>query len=163
MVEYLAEIVGFIVVLFVLGRWVVPLLNKGMAQRQEAIRQQLDEAEEAKKRLAVAQEKYDNALAEAQKEAERLQELARQQSDSIVSEMREQAHAEAQRIVEQAHQQIESDHQQTLNELHSVIGRLTAELTGRIVDESLSDGELQRRIIDRFLDGVEDRARVGAR
>lgn len=162
MVEYIAEIVGFIFVLLVLGKWILPVINKGMTKQQDAIRQQLDEAEEAKKRLATAQEKYDNAIAEARKEAERLQASAREQSTAIVSEMREQAHTEAQRIVEQAHQQIESDHQQTLNELHATVGRLTAELAGRIVGESLTDDALQGRIIDRFLDEIEDRARVGA-
>ena len=163
MIEYITEIVGFAVVLFVLGKWVVPVLNKGMTQRQAVIREQLEEAEEAKRRLAGAREEYEKALAEARREAERMQETAQEQSVAILAEMRDQAQIEARRIVEQAHQQIESDHQQTLNELRATVGRLTAELAGRIVAESLKDDARQGRVIDRFLDGIEERARVGAR
>jgi F-type H+-transporting ATPase subunit b len=159
MVEYLVELVGFAVVLFVLGKWVLPVLNRSMVQRQEAIRKQLDEAEEAKRRLAAAREEYERALTEAREEGRRLQESAKEQAEAIVVEMREQAEAEARRIVEQAHQQIEADHQQTLNELQSSIGRLTAGLAERIVGESLRDEARQGRVIDRFLDELEERAR----
>jgi F-type H+-transporting ATPase subunit b len=163
MVEYITELVGFIVVLFVLGRWIVPVLNKGMTQRQAAIRQQLEEAEEAKRRLATAREEYERALAEARQEGERLQETAKEQAESILAEMREQAVAEAQRVVEQAHQQIQADHQQILNELHATVGKLTAGLAGRIVEHSLRDDALQGRVVDRFLDEIESRVGEGVR
>lgn len=163
MVDYITELVGFAVVLFVIGRWVVPVINKGMTQRQEAIRQQLEEAEEAKKRLAIAREKYDDALAEARREAERLRERAQQESTTIAAEMREQAQVEARRIVEQAHQQIEADHQQTLTKLRATVGRLTAELAGEIVEVALTDGGRQSRVLDRVLDEIEARDTVAVR
>jgi len=162
MIEYITEVVGFIVVLLVLGKWILPVVNKGMTQSQNAIREQLEEAEEARKRLAASQEEYDKALAEARKEAEHLRERAQEQSKEILVEMREQAQAEARRVVEQAHHQIVADCQQTLNELQATVGRLTAELAERIVIESLDDGARQGRIIDRFLDGIEEGTRVGA-
>lgn len=162
MAEYIAELIGFAAVLFVLGKWVAPALNKGMRERQEAIRVQLEEAEEAKKRLASAQEKYENALDEARHEAKRMNEDAQKQSAAILVEMREQARADARRIVEQARQQIEADHQQARNELQAVIGRLTAELAGHVVHESLQDDTRQGRVVDRFLEEIEERARVGA-
>lgn len=162
MVEYITELVGFLVVAFVVGRWMLPVINKGMTQKQTVIREQLEEAEEAKRRLSVAREEYEASLEEARQEAERLQESAKEQGAAILAEMREQAEAEARRVVEQARQQIDADHQQTLNELRLTVGRLTADLAERIVDESLKDGERQGRIIDRFLEGIEDRSRVGA-
>lgn len=162
MVEYITELIGFIVVLLVLFKWILPVVNKGLTQSQESIREQLEEAEEAKKRLAASQEEYDKALAEARKEAEHLRERAQEQSKEILVEMRELAQAEARRVVEQAHQQIEADQQQTLNDLHATVGRLTAELAERIVIDSLDDRARQGRIIDRFLDGIEEGARVSA-
>jgi F-type H+-transporting ATPase subunit b len=162
MVEYITEVVGFLVVLFVLGRWILPVINKGMTQSQNAIREQLEEAEEAKKRLAASQEEYEKALAEARKEAEKLQERAEAQAEEILAEMREQAEVEARRVVEQAHQQLEADRQQTLNELQSTVGRLTAELAERIVVDALDDDARQGRIIDRFLEAIEEGTRVGA-
>ncbi len=162
MVEYIVEVVGFIVVLLVLGKWILPLVNKGMVQSQNTIREQLEEAEEAKRRLAASQEEYDKALAEARQEADQIKARAQEQSKEILAEMREQAQTEAQRVVEQARAQIDADHQQTLNELQATIGRLTAELATRIVVESLDDDARQGRIIDRFLDGIEAGSKVGA-
>lgn len=162
MVEYITELVGFIVVLLVLFRWILPVISKALTQSQNSIREQLEEAEEAKKRLAASQEEYELALEEASKEAEILHERAQEQSKEILVEMREQAKVEARRIVEQAHQQIEADQQQTLNDLQAMVGRLTAELAERIVIESLDDDARQGRIIDRFLDGIEEGARVSA-
>jgi F-type H+-transporting ATPase subunit b len=162
MVDYITQLVGFAVVLFVLGKYLLPVINRAMIRRQEAIRKQLDEAEEAKRRLAAAREEYERALAEAREEGRRLQESAKEQAEAIVVEMREQAEVEARRIVEQAHQQIEADHQQALNELHNTVGRLTAGLAERIVGESLRDDATQGRVIDRFLDELEERARTGA-
>ncbi|HEX6473111.1 MAG TPA: F0F1 ATP synthase subunit B [Streptosporangiaceae bacterium] len=160
MIEYIAELFGFAIVVFVLARYVRPVLTRGMAQRQEEIRRQLDEAEEARRRLAAAREEYERALAEARVEGERLQRSAKQQADSIVVEMREQAEAEARRIVEQAHQQIDADRQQTLNQLRATVGRLTAGLAERIVNESMKDAGRQARVVDRFLDDIEERART---
>lgn len=156
MAHYIAELVGFAIIVFVLGRYLLPRVNTAMAQSQKAIRAQLDEAEEAKRRLAAAREEYDNALNQARREAEQLHADAKEQSQAILVEMREQAQADARRIVEQAHQQIESDHQQAFNELHATIGRLTADLAGRVVGESLHDEARQRRVVDRFLDAIEE-------
>jgi F-type H+-transporting ATPase subunit b len=159
MVDYITQLVGFAVVLFVVGKYLVPFINRAMIQRQEAIRKQLDEAEEAKRRLATAREEYERALAEAREEGRRLQESAKEQAEAIVVEMREQAQVEARRIVELAHQQIDADHQQALNELQGTAGRLTAGLAERIVGEALRDDARQGRVIDRFLDELEERAR----
>lgn len=159
MIEYLVELVGFAVVVLVIAKWILPVVNRGITERQDTIRQQLEEAEEAKRRLAAAREEYAQALAEARKEAERLEASAREQGEAILAEMRERADAEARRVVEQAHQQIAADQQQTLNELHATAGRLTAGLAERITRESLKDETLQSRVIDRFLDELEDRAR----
>ena len=38
------------------------------------------------------------------------------------------------------------------------VGRLATDLAGRVVGESLEDSARQSRVIDRFLDGLEDSA-----
>ena len=70
MVEYITELIGFAVVAFVIGRWMLPVINRGMTQKQAVIREQLEEAEEAKRRLSVAREEYEASLEEARQEAD---------------------------------------------------------------------------------------------
>ncbi len=44
----IVEVVAFLIVLFVIGRYVLPILNKTLEERQEEIRTSLEAAETAK-------------------------------------------------------------------------------------------------------------------
>jgi F-type H+-transporting ATPase subunit b len=152
---FLVELFAFGIILWVLGRYVVPPINKAIADRQERIRRQFEESEEAKAAANAAEEEYRAALVEARHEAARIREEAREQGASIVTEMREQAHAESARIAAAAHAQIEAEKQQVLTQLRAEIGALATTLAGRIVGESLEDEARQRRTVERFIDEVE--------
>jgi F-type H+-transporting ATPase subunit b len=152
---FLVELFAFGIILWVLGRYVVPPINKAIADRQERIRRQLEESEEAKAAANAAEQEYRAALVEARHEAARIREEAREQGASIVTEMREQAHAESARIAAAAHAQIEAEKQQVLTQLRAEIGALATTLAGRIVGESLEDEARQRRTVERFIDEVE--------
>ena len=69
--------------------------------------------------------------------------------------MREQAQAEARRIVDAAEAQIAAERQQALASLRAEVGTLATELASRIVGESLADTARQNRMVDRFLDELE--------
>jgi F-type H+-transporting ATPase subunit b len=152
---FLVELFAFGIILWVLGRYVVPPINKAIADRQERIRRQFEESEEAKAAANAAEEEYRAALVEARHEAARIREEAREQGASIVTGMREQAHAESARIAAAAHAQIEAEKQQVLTQLRAEIGALATTLAGRIVGESLEDEARQRRTVERFIDEVE--------
>lgn len=162
MAEYIAEVIGFVFVVAVIVKWVVPPVRKMTGNQQEAIRAQLAEAEQAKQRLAAARAEYEQAVAQAAKEADQMREEARHQGESILQEMRDQAQHEARRIVEQARQQIEADRTQAVNRLRVQLGRLSAELAGRIVNTSMRADDRQLRVIDRFIDELDDMAPASA-
>ena len=75
----------------------------------------------------------------------------------------EEAQAEARRITESAQQQIQSERQQALIALRSEVGTLATDLASRVVGESLTDEARQSRVVDRFLDDLEQRGGIGAR
>jgi F-type H+-transporting ATPase subunit b len=152
---FVVELLAFVLILWVLGRYVVPPINKAMTDRQERIRRQFEESEEAKAAANAAEREYRAALVEARREGARIREEAREQGASIVAEMREQAHAESARISAAAHAQIEAEKQQVLTQLRAELGALATTLAGRIVGESLEDEARQRRTVGRFIDEVE--------
>jgi len=152
---FVVELFAFVLILWVLGRYVVPPINKAMTDRQERIRRQFEESEEAKAAANAAEQEYRAALVEARREGARIREEAREQGASIVADMREQAHAESARISAAAHAQIEAEKQQVLTQLRSELGALATTLAGRIVGESLEDEARQRRTVERFIDEVE--------
>jgi F-type H+-transporting ATPase subunit b len=154
---------SFAIVLILVGWKLVPQIQKTLAERTDAIEGGLRRAETAQKEAKETLEAYKRQLAEARHDAARLREEAKEQGAQIIAEMREQAQAEARRIVEAAHAQIEADRQQAMQQLRSEIGAVAVELAGRVVGESLEDSARQSRVVDRFLEELEERARTQER
>ena len=141
--------------MLILGKYVIPPINRAMTARQDAIRKQFSDLEEAKSGAQQAEQEFKAQIADARHEAARIREDAREQGAAIVAEMREQAQAEAGRIVEHAHAQISAERQQAVASLRAEVGALATTLAGRIVGESLEDDERSNRVVDRFLADLE--------
>jgi F-type H+-transporting ATPase subunit b len=152
---FLVELAAFALMLFILGKWVIPPINRAMTARQDAIRQQFADLDQAKQEAREAEEEFKAQIADARHEAARIREDAREQGAQIIAEMREQAQVEAGRIVEHAHAQISAERQHAVASLRAEVGTLATELAGRIVGESLEDDERSERVVDRFLADLE--------
>jgi F-type H+-transporting ATPase subunit b len=152
---FFVELLAFAIILYLLGKYVIPPINKAMTARQDAIRQQFTDLDQAKADAKSAEEEFRAQIADARHEAARIREEAREQGAAIIAEMREQAQAEAARIVEHAHSQLEADRQQAVTALRAEVGSLATELAGRIVGEALEDQARQSRVVDRFLTDLE--------
>jgi len=152
---FLVELIAFVVMFFLLAKFIVPPINRAMTARQDAIRAQFAELDDAKSEAHKAEEEYKAQLAEARHEAARIREEAREQGAAIVAEAREQAKTEADRIVEHAHAQIEADRKAAVASLRAEVGTLATTLAGRIVGESLEDEARQSRVVERFIEGLD--------
>jgi F-type H+-transporting ATPase subunit b len=152
---FFVELAAFALLLFLLAKYVIPPINRAMTARQDAIRAQFAELDEAKSEAHAAEEEFKSQIADARHEAARIREEAREQGAAIIAEMREQAQTEAARIVEHAHAQIEADRKAAAASLRTEVGTLATTLAGRIVGESLDDEARQSRVVDRFLSELE--------
>ena len=152
---FIVEVLAFLIMLAILGRYVLPRINKALEDRQEQIRSQFEASEKAQHEAADALEEYTKQLAEAREEAGRMREEAREQGAAIIAQMRQQAQSEAERITTSAHNQIEAERQQALNSLRSEVGSMATTLASRIVGESLEDPARQSRVVERFLADLE--------
>ena len=154
---------AFLVVFGILGKVLLPRVQKTLEERTDAIEGGLQRAEEAQAEAQRTLEAYRAQLADARHEAARLREEAKEQGAQIIAEMREQASAEARRLVDAAHAQIEADRQQALQSLKAEVGAIAVELAGRVVGESLTDEARQSRMIDRFLAELEQEPEAAGR
>ncbi len=153
--EFIIGTILFAIVFGALAKFLLPRAQQTLAQRTELIEGGLARSEEAQSEAKELLDQYRQQLAEARHEASRLREEAREQGAQIIAEMRDQAQAEARRITEAAQSQIEAERQQALISLRTEVGTLATELASRIVGESLTDEARQRRMVDRFLDELE--------
>ncbi|MFD0688428.1 F0F1 ATP synthase subunit B [Actinomadura fibrosa] len=158
--ELVVGIFSFLVVVLVVGKILTPRIQKTLEERTDAIEGGLKRAEQVQEEARQTLEQYKAQQKDAQLEAAKLRKKAEEQGAAIIAEMREQAQAEARRIVEAAKAQIEADRQQALQSLRAEIGAMSVELAGRVVGESLEDTARQSRVVDRFLEELEERART---
>lgn len=151
----IAELIAFLIILFILHRYVVPPLQRALTDRQKMIAKQVEESKEATERLEAAEQKYQEALDEARTEAARIRDDARAQGQQILEELRRKAQAEQERIVAQGREQLSAERQQLVAELRAELGRLAVELAGRIVGESLEAEARRSGTVERFLSELE--------
>ncbi len=161
--ELIVGTVTFGIIFFALWKVLIPRLNQTLEERTDKIEGGLQRAEETQAEADATLARYREQLAEARHEAARLREEAREQGAQIIAEMREQAQAEGRRLVEAAHAQIEADRQQAIQSLKTEVGGLAVDLASRVVGESLTDEARQRRIVERFLDELDQQAERAAR
>jgi F-type H+-transporting ATPase subunit b len=148
---FLVELAAFALLFYLLARYVIPPINRAMTGRQDAIRKQFADLEQARADANAAEEQFKAQIADARHEAARIREEAREQGAAIIAEMRQQAQTDAARIVENGHAQVAAERQQAVASLRAEVGTLATTLAGRIVGESLEDDERSNRVVDRFL------------
>jgi F-type H+-transporting ATPase subunit b len=146
------------VIYLIFHKKLLPTINKALEERRAAIEGGMEKAEAAQAEARQTLEEYRERLAEARHEAARLREEAREQGAALIAEMREEGQRQREDIISAAHAQIEAERRQAAQSLRRDIGRLATELAGRLVGESLEDHARQSRVIDRFLDELEERA-----
>ena len=100
--SYVLEVVGLVLAVLVVVRWVVPPLRRAMAAQLESVRSQLaagDDAREAAARLVA--ERRDE-LARAKAEAAALVEQARESAAQVLADGRRRGEEEHDRLVARA-------------------------------------------------------------
>ena len=152
---FFVELIAFGIIVYILGKWVIPPINRAMQARQDAIRDDFAELDEAKAKAEAAENEYREQLVEARHEAAKIREQAREEGALIIAEMRETAQAESERILQLAHQQVEAERRQVVAQLRTEVGTMATTLAGRIGGESLEDDERRDRTVERFLSNLE--------
>ena len=153
---FLVSLLAFLILVWIFGKYLIPPISKAMTERQEAIRKEFADLEEAQSEARQAEADYKEQLNNAKHEAARIREEAREQCAQIVQEAREKAQTEADRIIEHGHTQIEADRKAAMASLRRDVGSLATTLAGRIVGESMDDDERQDRVVERFLADLEE-------
>lgn len=156
--ELVIGLIAFAIVFFVLGKKLLPNINKVLEERRDAIEGGIEQAEIARTEAQSVLEQYKAQLAEARHEAARMRQEAQEQGATLITEMRAEGQRQREEIVAAGHSQIEADRKAAASALRQDVGKLATELAGKLVGESLEDHARQSRVIDRFLDELEEKA-----
>jgi F-type H+-transporting ATPase subunit b len=150
---FFVELVAFLIVLFVLARYILPRLQAPMEARQEMIRQSLADAEEAKRRAAEAEEEHKRIVGEARVQARAVVEEANKMAEQARAERRQQADAEYERIVSSAGVEVEAQTRRAQEELRQQAADLAIAVAEKVLGEGI-DRDAQSSLINRTIDQV---------
>jgi F-type H+-transporting ATPase subunit b len=161
---FIAELIAFVLILAIIWRYILPYIQGPLQKRQDLIRQQVKDAEEAKARLEEAEKAYQNALKEARSEAAEIRENARAEAQRTIEEVRTTAQEESARIIARGEEQLANQRGMIVRELRGEIGTLAVELAEKILDQRLSDDANVRTTVDSFITALDaaERAQAGS-
>jgi F-type H+-transporting ATPase subunit b len=154
---FIAELIAFLLILAIIWRYILPYVQTAMRDRQEMIRQQVEDADTARAKLAEAEEAYKNALTKARLEAAKIRERASAEGQRIVADLRQAAQEESERIVARGEEQLARQRTAIVRELRAELGTMAVELSEKIIDQRLTDDDQVSATVDAFIAGLEAR------
>ncbi len=143
-------LVTFVILLFVLGKFVWGPLTSMLDERETSIREALELADKARAEAQMAAEENKKALAGAQAEAQAAINKAREDAERVAREVHARAEVEAQQLLEQARQTIQQERNQALQALRQQTAELVVLAAGQLIEENL-DSDKNRKIVDDFI------------
>lgn len=143
----LTAILVFLVVLAVFATKVWPTMVKGLEDRSNKIRDEIQSAEMARKQAKDALEQYEASLKDARAEAQKMLEKARAQQQVLLDEMKQKNEAELVVMREKARRDIEAAKKEALADIYSQAGDLASTAASKILRREVNAGDT-RRLMD---------------
>ena len=135
---FIGQIVVFLILLWFIGKFVVPPLSAAVGERQKKIAEGLAAADRGQKDLDEAKARAEAVIREARDRANQIVDQASRRSNEMVEAAKQAATQEGDRLVAAAKQQIELDTTRAREELRRDVAKLTvataSKLLGREID-----------------------------
>jgi F-type H+-transporting ATPase subunit b len=148
------EIVCFLVLLFLLIRYVFPPIRKTIDERQKAIEGAIDEAEKTRAEARELLADYRRQLDEARGEARQILDESRKQGEAQRERTRREAREEGERIIARAREEIDRERLSALREIRAEVADMVIGTSERVIGRSLGRDEHERLIYE-AMDSLE--------
>ncbi len=148
--NFIAQVVTFLILLFVLGKYAFPLLFKTLDQRAATIREGVENAEKARRELADAEKRVEALFEQARRDAQATIAKATQAADQVRADIEAQAQERSRQMIEQAERQIQAQVAQARAQLRQEVADLAIQAAERVVGSSL-DTASNRQLVKEFV------------
>jgi F-type H+-transporting ATPase subunit b len=165
---FFVELAVFLIMIWLIGKYALPPINKAMEARQEHIRSSLEAAEAARSDAAEADKERREALDEARKQAREIVAQANRTAEQVKAEMAARGQVEYDRIVANAEIEVALARRRAIEEASGRMGELVLEVVERIIGREV-DAATHRDLIDEAVaalnatDGSATAGSAGAR
>lgn len=143
----LFQIVAFLLLVWLLGKFVYPVFMRIIDEREKKIEASVKAAEVAEQKAESAQEEVEKLLREARKEAKEIVTTAKDEATAMIEASDAKAKSRADKIVRDAQEQLEKDIIAARKALHNDTIELVALATEKVVG-NLADAKLDKKVIE---------------
>lgn len=150
----LAEIVNFLIILYILKRFLYRPVFNILKKREDTIKDGLAKADDGRKALERAEAEEKKIIKKANETASQIIKDARDEASSIVKNAQEKAKDEATRMIADAKVQIEIEKKETETKILKDVSGLSVELLRKSLSKILSDKE-QNEIVKRAITALQ--------
>jgi F-type H+-transporting ATPase subunit b len=140
---FIVVLLAFIVVVWVIGRKVLPILNKALSERQEQIRGELEAADKAKADAEEADVERRALLEQARAQAREIVSLAAASADQTKLKAEADAQAIHDRIVQSADAEVVIARQAAVEEVTARVGEIVLAAAERVIGREIRAGDHQ--------------------
>jgi len=153
----IAQLVIFLLVLFILYRLAWGPLLRILNERRARIAQGVEATQKAMQELEAAEKERQAKLEEARREAQALLDRITKQADDLRKELEAKAGEQAEALIVKARAEIQQEREKAVQDLRLQVADLAVMAAGRIIGESL-DAKKHRELIERAIGEAEIRA-----
>jgi F-type H+-transporting ATPase subunit b len=159
---FFVELAVFLVLVWLITRYILPPLNSAMERRQEHIRSALEAADAARADAAAADDERRHALEEARHQAREIVATANRTAESVKADAQSRAQAEYERIVASADAEVVLARQRAVEEAAGRMGDIVLDTVERILGREV-DAATHRDLIDQAVTALTADAAAGSR
>jgi F-type H+-transporting ATPase subunit b len=146
----LFQVIAFLILVWLLGKYVYPWLLKSVDERQDKIEASVKAATEAQSAAADAEKKVAKILGKARAEADDIIATAKAESIANTSEAEEKSRRRAEQIVSEAQTQIEKEvalaKKALCEEMVDLVALATEKVTSRAVSQNIDNSLIAESI-----------------
>jgi F-type H+-transporting ATPase subunit b len=154
---FISQLISFLIVLVLLGKFVLPRILQTLDKRQAVIREGIENAEKAKQDLATATARAEQILTTASRQAQDIIDRATKNAEKVANQIEEEARLRAEQINQQQIARIQQEVNRARQELSREVVNLSIEAASKVVSRSLNTKD-NRRFVEEFV-AASDNAR----
>lgn len=151
--ELIFAIVNFLVLLFLLRKFLYKPMLKMMDDRKKSIDEALDSAAAARQEVAETQTVIQTEIAQARAKADELISTAQVGSERLKEEILAKAREDAQAITAKAQAEIAHEREEAIAALRLEVTGLVMAATRQLLQEAV-DEKAQKHLFDQYIDNI---------
>lgn len=143
-------IVVFMIFFAVAATMVWPKILKGLDDREQKIREEIESAEAARADAAESLARQEAVLAEARNDAKAMRDRTKADAEAHAAQLRAKAETELELLRSQAHREIEAAREAAIQDLSGHAAELATAVARRIIERELTASD-QQDLVDNSL------------